>query len=128
MGQASGRELTQTKSEKSGKTEEPDNTYGLVVWIDIPDDVLAEVLKWVPAKDIVTSCVYVCKQWNVVISTQSFWKAKCQKDIGYPTKLFHILIDEDFKMLYFKQPYFSNLIKNPDARDGKFIRIKKKIL
>ncbi|XP_060592848.1 F-box only protein 44-like [Ruditapes philippinarum] len=120
MGQASGREISQTKPKKVC-TEDNNKEYewadGILPLTEVPDDVLAEVLKRVPARDIVKSCVFVCKQWNNVINTQTFWKELCIKDNGYPEKLFHVLVDEDFKKLYFKRPYYTNLIKNPDARD-----------
>lgn len=85
---------------------------------DVPDDILFEVLKWVPVKDIIRSCVYVCRQWKGIIDTQMFWKEKCSQDLGYTNKICHLLVDEDFKVLYFKRPYQNNLIENPDAREG----------
>ncbi|XP_053390000.1 F-box only protein 44-like [Mercenaria mercenaria] len=124
MGQAWGRMPHESGSGKSQRSLK--EVYGVgneysgenFQAIEVPDDILCEVLKWVPAEDIVKSCVYVCKQWRDVINIQMFWKEKCIHELGYTIEIFHFLIDEDFKKLYFKRPYQNNLIKNPDARDG----------
>jgi len=44
-----------------------------------PDDVIREVFKHMPAKDVVL-CSMVCKQWNNVANSQSFWTQKCIYD------------------------------------------------
>ncbi|XP_053390533.1 F-box only protein 6-like [Mercenaria mercenaria] len=123
MGQSWGRKHHESgsgKTQGSLKAEYGvDNEYSGETFppIEVPDEILYEVLKWVPTEDIVKSCVYVCKQWRNVINIQMFWKEKCIPKHGYTNEIFRFLMDEDFKKLYFKRPYQNNLIKNPDARE-----------
>ena len=87
----------------------------------VPDDILAEIFLRLPSLDVVRSCVLVCKDWNRVANTQTLWKDKCVRDHQFPEDLIRLLAGEDFKVLYFKNPYTRNLIRNPDAHSGKFV-------
>ena len=64
----------------------------------------------------------VCRRWNKVINSQTLWKRKCKRDYFYTDEMLYreeILNDADyFKKLYFKNPYNSNLVKNPCAKEG----------
>ncbi|XP_052768996.1 F-box only protein 6-like [Mya arenaria] len=90
-------------------------------WVQIlnnfPDDILFEILLRVPTRDLVKSCVYVCKQWHDTIASRSFWKEKCIQDRIFSQHCWDHLgnRDENYKRLYIKHPYERNLIKNPDA-------------
>ena len=87
--------------------------------LDLPDDILGEILLRLPATDLVRSCVNVCKRWRDVINSQTLWKEKCKQDYYYNNEMFKDA--EDFKQLYFKNPYNSNLVKNPCAQEGVYI-------
>lgn len=88
------------------------------IGVDVPDDILWEIMIRVPVKDIVHSCVRVCKQWHDIIESKPFWKHKCVVKHKYSRELTLILADEDFKKLYFHSPYQTNLIVNPNAEMG----------
>lgn len=84
----------------------------------VPEDVLFEVFLRLPAKDLVKSCVLVCRRWRNIIDSEGFWRAKCVQDNSYSSEILHCLPDEKAKLLYFKKPYMNNLVKNPDASGG----------
>ena len=88
---------------------------------EFPDDILGEILLHLPASDLVGSCVYVCKRWRDVINSQTLWKRKCKRDYYYTNEMFHDT--EDFKHLYFKNPYKSNLVKNTCGQEGNMSRL-----
>ncbi|KAL4225319.1 F-box associated region [Mactra antiquata] len=97
-----------------------DSNKNKMNWEDmnIPEDILWEVLIRVPAKDIVKSCARVCKQWHYIIESKHFWIQKCSEKHQYSRELIQILADDDFKKLYFRSPYQTNLILNPCAEKG----------
>lgn len=100
----------------SSKTQDAANIYTKAngqEWI--PDDVLLEIFVRLPGKELLNSHQLVCKRWHSLINSQTVWKMKCERDFGYSKELIHLLAQENFKIIYFKNPYKSNLIKNHDA-------------
>ena len=87
----------------------------------VPDDILAEIFLRLPSLDVVRSCVLVCKDWNRVANTQTLWKDKSVRDFQFPEDQIRLLAGEDFKVLYLRNPYCRNLLRNPDAHLGKFV-------
>lgn len=83
---------------------------------ELPDEILGEVLLRLPAADLVTSCVRVCRRWRDVLNSQTLWKEKCRRDYHYTDQM--LIPVGDFKQHYFKNPYNKNLIKNPCAIEG----------
>ena len=67
--------------------------------------------------DLVGSYVYVCRRWRDVVNSQTLWKRKCKRDYFYTDEMLNDV--DDLKQLYFKNPYNSNLVKNPCAKEGK---------
>lgn len=118
MGQASGKAVVRQGSGMESRSEQDTEATLGIDFNVTPDDILGEVLKWVPAKDIVKSCVCVCRQWHDVINTQTFWKTKCILDLSYSEEVLNVLRVDDFRRLYFNNPYNRNLIVNPDASKG----------
>ena len=115
MGQTAAK-MNRKKPETDLTTEQYNELCGLGT--DVPNDILWEILIRVPVKDIVGSCVRVCKQWHSIIESKPFWKHKCVMKHRYSRELTLLLADEDFKRLYFHSPYQTNLIMNPDASMG----------
>ena len=118
MGQAQsakldGKIVRDSIDKPDGVTSQPSLHFPLA---DFPDDILEEISLRLPASDLVGSCMYVCKRWRDVINSQTLWKEKCKRDYCYTNEMF--LDTEDFKQLYFKNPYNSNLVTNPCAEEG----------
>nr|XP_006813012.1 PREDICTED: F-box only protein 6-like [Saccoglossus kowalevskii] len=76
----------------------------------IPDELLAHILSFVPDSDL-SACVRVCKHWCKVIQLPSFWKIKCLK-CGRDIKELVTIPSREWRMVYFKNPYGRNLVKN----------------
>ncbi|XP_046371632.2 F-box only protein 6-like [Haliotis rufescens] len=82
---------------------------------EIPDDLIIEILIQVPARDIVKNCVRVCHQLRDIIASPTLWKRKCELGGKYIPRF---VKPEDFKKIFFFNPYTRNLIKNPCAQEG----------
>ena len=66
-----------------------------------------------PAKDLVKCCCLVDKSWCKIVKQQTLWRIKCEKEKKYiPSTM---PVPDDFKKMYFFNPYTRNLIKNPSA-------------
>ena len=85
-----------------------------------PDEILLQIFVHVPGHDLVSTCVCVCKQWEKIVQLQCLWKSKCILDYNYTMDMMTLMTTNDFRSLYFKNPYKRNLLKNPDAHDGKY--------
>ncbi|XP_041352447.1 F-box only protein 6-like [Gigantopelta aegis] len=83
---------------------------------DLPDEILMIIFSNVPAKDLVQCCCLVNKSWYKVVEQQTLWRIKCQKERKYVPAV--MPVSDDFKKLYFFNPYARNLIKNPCATEG----------
>ncbi|XP_071086047.1 F-box only protein 6-like [Haliotis cracherodii] len=81
----------------------------------VPESLIIEILLQVPAKDIVQNCVLVSRQLNDIIASPTLWKRKCKLEGKYIPRF---VKPEDFKKMYFFNPYTRNLIKNPCAQEG----------
>ncbi|XP_046347288.2 F-box only protein 6-like isoform X2 [Haliotis rufescens] len=81
---------------------------------EIPESLIIEILLQVPAKDIVQNCVLVSRQLNDIIASPTLWKRKCKLEGKYIPRF---VKPEDFKKMYFFNPYTRNLIKNPCAQE-----------
>lgn len=46
---------------------------------DLPEDVLLEVLSWVPKRDLIHHCRLVCKRWRDLVDLPVVWKQKCER-------------------------------------------------
>ena len=112
MGQVSSAKLVSKIIREETKSQ-PSVCFPLS---DIPDDILEEISLRLPASDLVRSCAKVCKRWRDIINSQTLWKEKCKRDYYYTNIMFKDV--EDFKKLYFKNPYKSNLVRNPCADHG----------
>ncbi|XP_077862914.1 F-box only protein 6-like [Saccoglossus kowalevskii] len=82
----------------------------------IPDELLAHILSFVPDSDL-SACVRVCKHWCKVIQLPSFWKIKCLK-CGRDIKELVTIPSREWRMVYFKNPYGRNLVKNSCGEKG----------
>ncbi|XP_053136840.1 F-box only protein 6-like [Hemicordylus capensis] len=83
---------------------------------DLPEDLLLDVLSWVPAKDLVLSCRLVCSHWRDLVDLPTPWKRKCQREGYYYKRLDRSI--QDWRAAYFLFSLRRNLIKNPYAEEG----------
>ena len=92
---------------------------GFLFLIDVPDEILTIIFSHVPAKDLVQCCCLVNKSWYKVVGQQTLWRIKCQKEKKYIPNL--MPLPDNFKKLYFLNPYARNLLKNPCATGKIFV-------
>ncbi|XP_078235194.1 uncharacterized protein LOC110073114 [Pogona vitticeps] len=83
---------------------------------DLPDDVLIDVLVWVPGRELVLTCRLVCSLWRDLVDLPSLWKRKSQKDGFFPQTAGKEV--PDWKIYYILCTRKRNLIKNPCAEEG----------
>uniref|UniRef100_A0ABM5ENW4 F-box only protein 6 n=1 Tax=Pogona vitticeps TaxID=103695 RepID=A0ABM5ENW4_9SAUR len=83
---------------------------------DLPDDILIDVLVWVPGKELVLTCRLVCSLWRDLVDLPSLWKRKSQKDGFCPQTAGKEV--PDWKIYYILCTRKRNLIKNPCAEEG----------
>ena len=60
------------KTEKQDKPVGPFFDFSL-----IPQDILFAILRWISDNKTLSNCSGVAKQWNQVISSDSFWQQRC---------------------------------------------------
>ncbi|PKU38729.1 f-box only protein 6-like [Limosa lapponica baueri] len=83
--------------------------------LDLPEDVLVELLSLLPARDLVRACRLVCRQWRYVVDLTTLWKRKCQREGFYTQNLDRSITD--WKIFYMLCKLKRNLIKNPCAEE-----------
>lgn len=81
--------------------------------LDLPEDVLVELLSLLPARDLLRACRLVCRQWRYVVDLTTLWKRKCQREGFYMHHLDRSI--SDWKVFYMLCNLRRNLIKNPCA-------------
>ncbi|XP_067680645.1 F-box only protein 44-like [Haliotis asinina] len=91
------------------------NTCQSSVLHEIPEDLIIVILIHVPAQDVVQNCVLVCHHFRDIISRPTLWKRKCELEKKH---IPGFVKPEDFKLIFFFNPYSRNLIKNPCALEG----------
>uniref|UniRef100_UPI00398EEA61 F-box only protein 6-like n=1 Tax=Pristiophorus japonicus TaxID=55135 RepID=UPI00398EEA61 len=80
------------------------------------EEVLVEILSYVPAKELVLTCRLVCRVWKELLDGMHIWKRKCIRE-GFFKRNWDIF-PEDWKKFYFLKPMLRNLIKNPCAEEN----------
>ncbi|XP_076441843.1 F-box only protein 44-like [Babylonia areolata] len=70
-----------------------------------------------PAKDVVLHCSLVCRSWLAACRDPCFWQQKCEAENKFVPKVSG-QPPKNFVMLYFKEPYTRNLLRNTHAVDG----------
>ncbi|XP_035215607.1 F-box only protein 27-like isoform X3 [Stegodyphus dumicola] len=85
----------------------------------IPDDLLVDVLSFVPHQDLIQNCRSVCKQWRDIIDGHGVWKIKCERERKtVPSLKLRNLPVHYYQLIYLFNPYGRNLIRNPCGEDG----------
>lgn len=46
----------------------------------LPNELLVQILSWVPAWELVTHCRLVCHRWRDIINMPSLWKSQWERD------------------------------------------------
>ena len=83
----------------------------------IPEEVLVHILSYLPGKHLIHVCRVVCKLWKAIIDSASLWIRKCEREGVVIPPTAHSL-QLDFRVLYLKNPYGRNLLRNWNA-EGK---------
>jgi len=77
-----------------------------------PENVILEILTWVPARDLVQSCRLVCLSWSRLIDSQALWRRKCHMDILWSRRL-REHPPPDWQRFYQMRPLGRNFINIP---------------
>ncbi|XP_076464483.1 F-box only protein 44-like [Babylonia areolata] len=80
----------------------------------LPQELLMQVLLFVPPTDVVKRCSLVCKLWLRVVRDQALWRRKCEEEDKYWPGVMGPP-PENFMLFYFQNPYRRNLLKNTHA-------------
>ncbi len=87
---------------------------------ELPEEILVHILSYVPGNDLIHACRIVCKSWKSMIDYATLWIRKCERDgIALPAQAARDSLQLDYRVLYFKNPYGRNLLKNWNA-EGMF--------
>ncbi|KAK2169232.1 hypothetical protein NP493_1200g00006 [Ridgeia piscesae] len=82
----------------------------------IPEEVLVHILSYLPGKHLIHVCRVVCKLWKAIIDSASLWIRKCEREGVVIPPTAHSL-QLDFRVLYLKNPYGRNLLRNWNAEE-----------
>ncbi|XP_072442807.1 F-box only protein 6-like [Chiloscyllium punctatum] len=83
---------------------------------DMHEDVLVEILSYVPARELLMSCRVVCRMWKDLVDAIHVWKGKCIRE-GYVKNNGEMYI-KDWQKFYILLSTKKNLLKNPCAEEG----------
>ncbi|XP_053257032.1 F-box only protein 6-like isoform X2 [Podarcis raffonei] len=83
---------------------------------DLPEDILIDVLRLVPARELVLRCRLVCLLWRDLVDLPSLWKRKCYLEGFHPRAPDRNV--PDWRIFYFLSTLRKNLIQNPCAEAG----------
>ncbi|XP_015929054.1 F-box only protein 27 [Parasteatoda tepidariorum] len=106
-------------SRKNASCHEGEENTEMFCNFEIPDDLLIDVLSFVPSNDLITHCRLVCKLWKEIIDGHGLWKIKCEREKKYfPSLKFEKIPLHYYRMIYIHNPYGINLIQNPSGENG----------
>ncbi|KAM8927544.1 F-box only protein 6-like [Pelodytes ibericus] len=88
----------------------------MLIFNELPEDVLLEILTLVPASDLILRCRRVCSLWKDLVDSPTLWKTKCQR-MGYISKN-HKRNPKDWKIYYHICSKKRNLLKNTCALEA----------
>ncbi|XP_032833184.1 F-box only protein 6-like [Petromyzon marinus] len=83
-----------------------------------PDDVLLEILSWVPEADLSRHCRAVCSAWLRLVDSGALWKLKCRREGKWSDASccrMPLPPAFDWRAFYLKGPFSRNLLQNPCA-------------
>ncbi|XP_073731183.1 F-box only protein 44-like isoform X2 [Misgurnus anguillicaudatus] len=78
--------------------------------------VVEEILLNLPAEDVVLKCRSVCREWKLLVDSQSHWRERCRREGIEPCNASRT--PADWCLFYFMTKKRRNLLKNPRAEDG----------
>jgi len=95
--------------------------------LEISMDILEQILLRVNDRETICAvCPKVCREWNRLLSSPSFWIAKCEYDsVSLPPINLRKHPEINFKQIWMKRPFRRNLVANPSgerAFDGWRVR------
>uniref|UniRef100_UPI00358E721C F-box only protein 44-like n=1 Tax=Myxine glutinosa TaxID=7769 RepID=UPI00358E721C len=83
----------------------------------LPEEVVLEILTWVPAVDLARSCRLVCSSWCRIIDSQDLWHRKCEMEVPWSGRLGRHR-PPDWQRFHRLRPIGRNMTRNPCARRG----------
>uniref|UniRef100_A0A8C5ULD8 F-box protein 44 n=1 Tax=Microcebus murinus TaxID=30608 RepID=A0A8C5ULD8_MICMU len=83
---------------------------------ELPENILLELFRHVPARQLLLRCRPVCSLWRDLIDLVTLWKRKCVLE-GFITEDWDQPV-ADWKIFYFLRSLHRNLLHNPCAEEG----------
>ncbi|KAJ7304176.1 hypothetical protein JRQ81_011707 [Phrynocephalus forsythii] len=85
----------------------------------LPDEVLEQILSWVPARVLVARCSLVCRRWRDLLGRPTLWKRQWERDPDHRAALEAAQRHRgmDWGRVSVLRPLGRNLLKNPRGKE-----------
>ncbi|XP_055043303.2 F-box only protein 6 isoform X1 [Misgurnus anguillicaudatus] len=81
----------------------------------VPVAVVEEILLNLPEEEVVLKCRLVCREWKMLVDSQSHWRARCRREGIEPCDASRP--PANWQRFYFLRKKQRNLLKNPKAEE-----------
>lgn len=91
----------------------------------VAEELLIEILSYLPVKDLIINSRLVCKQWKYLVDSQSIWRLKCEREnVKLPSRKLQDLPEHYYRNIYIHSTSNKkNLIKNPCGESNFNVKI-----
>uniref|UniRef100_A0A8C8RP30 F-box protein 27 n=1 Tax=Pelusios castaneus TaxID=367368 RepID=A0A8C8RP30_9SAUR len=85
----------------------------------LPDELLVQILSWVPGRALLTRCRQVCRRWRDLLDAPTVWRLRCERR-GQRAALAAARLCPPplWSRLDLLEPFGRNLIRNPCGEGG----------
>ncbi|XP_034647906.1 F-box only protein 17-like [Trachemys scripta elegans] len=85
----------------------------------LPDELLAQILSWVPGRALVTRCRLVCRRWRDLIDGPTVWRLQGERRPGLGATLAaaRLCLPPQWSRICVLEPFGRNLVRNPCGQD-----------
>ncbi|XP_042700847.2 F-box only protein 17-like isoform X1 [Chrysemys picta bellii] len=85
----------------------------------LPDELLAQILSWVPGRALVTRCRLVCRRWRDLIDGPTVWRLQGERcpGLGATLAAARLCLPPRWSRICILEPFGRNLVRNPCGQD-----------
>uniref|UniRef100_A0A8C3I1K0 F-box only protein 27 n=1 Tax=Chrysemys picta bellii TaxID=8478 RepID=A0A8C3I1K0_CHRPI len=85
----------------------------------LPDELLAQILSWVPGRALVTRCRLVCRRWRDLIDGPTVWRLQGERcpGLGATLAAARLCLPPQWSRICVLEPFGRNLVRNPCGQD-----------